>query len=357
MEISSQKQIGGDNSQQFQAGTINIYNGISEERVHEICKHQFYLLSSEFHNIAGQVAKHRIDKFEDIFIPRVMKLEKIEQAFTEPKFQFLLKEAQKSVICNDDNNSYEVLSNLLIDSINNIKQGENNILIKQAIKVVGELDLVSLLFITNLYIIEKISPTSIDYKTGIKNYCTAFEPFILTQPVENALLDSLEVLGLIKYELFYPKKSFYECFYEYFDGYFKLGIQKSHANYEKALNLLSSINLVDNIFIDNPFYPEYSKISLITSRGIKELMVFADEQNNEIRNIKQDEVKIIKQIYALYNNDEHKKKEMLELIKTEFSKYPIMEKVKSIWDSYTTNCDLSPLGVLIGENNFRNKFN
>ena len=356
MEISSQKQIGGDNSTLVQGTNITI--GVSVQDVVEIFKIQFKNLLPELYNIAENKAKERLSQFEDIFYSKLEKLEKFEDAFTEPYLQYLIRDTQRSVICCNNENSYEVLSNLLIDSINNIKQGENNILIKQAIKVVGELDLVSLLFITNLYIIENTFPTSIDYKTGIKNYCTAFEPFILTQPVEHALLDSLELLDLIKYDYFYSKKDFYEYFYDQFDGYFKLGIQKSHANYEKALNLLSSINLVDNIFIDNPFYPEYSKISLITSRGIKELMVFADEQKQTTRIINNDEVKIIKQIYELYNNDdEHKKKEMLELIKTEFSKYPIMEKVKSIWDSYTTNCYLSSLGVLIGKNNFHNKFN
>ena len=282
-------------------------------------------------------------------------IKNVMEAFTEPSLQYLIRDAQRSAICSNNENSYEVLSNLLIDSINNIVEGENNILLKQAIKVVGDLDLNSLSFLTVLYIIKHISPRSLSYKNGIKSYCDVFQKVITNQLIKEDMFDSLELLGLISSDYFYSKKDFYDHFYEYFDGYFKLGIQKSHPNYEKALSLLSSIKLVDNIFINNPFYPEYSKFILVTSRSVVNLQVFVDEQKHLTRLINQDEIKIIDQIYKLYNDDKNKKHEVLELIKSEFNNYPVMKNVKIIWDSCKNNFYLTPLGVLIGKNNLNNK--
>ena len=66
MEISNQKQIGGDNSQLVQIDKC-IVQGISVKDVIEVFNVQFKNLLPELHQIAENKARERLELFENKF--------------------------------------------------------------------------------------------------------------------------------------------------------------------------------------------------------------------------------------------------------------------------------------------------
>ena len=91
MEISRQSQTAGDNAQQIQTQTVYIANGISEQRVREICSEVAARAIADNSLEASNVAMQRIERFVDLLLPRMQRIEKDFVSFADPAFQVLLR--------------------------------------------------------------------------------------------------------------------------------------------------------------------------------------------------------------------------------------------------------------------------
>ena len=68
MQLNSQLQKSGDNSQLIQAGKVVIQNGIDEKRVREIFDEKILNVIKEFSQEANELIKDRIKKFGEDFM-------------------------------------------------------------------------------------------------------------------------------------------------------------------------------------------------------------------------------------------------------------------------------------------------
>ena len=91
-----QTQKAGDNSQQIQAQNIYITNGIEEKRAREIFQEMFAVARRDMTQEAYEIAKGRVEVFENMLIPKIEKIEGAINAFADPGFQFELTSAHKT---------------------------------------------------------------------------------------------------------------------------------------------------------------------------------------------------------------------------------------------------------------------
>ena len=117
MENSKQIQKAGDGSQQVQMINPTIVMGIDEKRVREVCSEISVETIKQCTQEASAIAIARIEKFTTDLIPRVEKIESDFKSFSDPSFQFELRNAQKVAACTDRDGDYELLSELLVHRI------------------------------------------------------------------------------------------------------------------------------------------------------------------------------------------------------------------------------------------------
>ena len=114
---NKQVQNARDGSQQVQMINPTIVMGIDEKRVREVCSEMAVETIKQCTHEASAIAIERIEKFTIDLIPRVEKIENDFKSFSEPSFQFELRNAQKVAACTDRECDYELLSELLVHRI------------------------------------------------------------------------------------------------------------------------------------------------------------------------------------------------------------------------------------------------
>ena len=114
MESSKQIQKAGENSQQYQASTIIINQGVTEERVRAIFSEMIPTALQAYTSDAYALANQRIGKLEDNVWPKLDKVDGLLQAFADPAFQILLRKAQQAAAATEREDDYALLSELLV---------------------------------------------------------------------------------------------------------------------------------------------------------------------------------------------------------------------------------------------------
>ena len=135
MEISrkNQEQVAGDNSTQNQVvGTQNntyvTINGISVPDVATFTTTISTQVTQQALSLCTQVAYDiackKMNDFESVWLPRVEQMEKVIDNFAEPKFQFMLRDANITAAKSSRQEDLNILSELLachIEKGNDIK--------------------------------------------------------------------------------------------------------------------------------------------------------------------------------------------------------------------------------------------
>ena len=157
MEMDIQK--AGNNSTQVQASVINVYNGITEARAREIYQEEFEKIK-ELTKEAKQTAFQRVGELENRVIPKLSKIDKGLELFSNPDFQFLLLEAQKSAARSERSADYDLLTELLIHRVKNNSNREKMLAIKKAVEIVDSISDEALLGLTVLHSVSSFTAIS-----------------------------------------------------------------------------------------------------------------------------------------------------------------------------------------------------
>jgi len=160
MEISKQNQKAGDNSQQIQAGTVIIQNGITEQRARELYTEMSKKAIEEYTTEALQIANERVYKFENDLIPRMQRIESDFNSFSDPSFQVLLKKAQLAAACSDRDADYKILAELLVHRTKNKENVKKKASITKAVEIIDQIDEDSLLALTVFLSMDCFTPAS-----------------------------------------------------------------------------------------------------------------------------------------------------------------------------------------------------
>lgn len=354
---NKQNQKAGDGAQQLQAETMIVNVGIDEKRAREIYKEMNLQLKKEYSQEALNIATSRVSEFENRLMPKMDAVDGALEAFADPSFQLLLVEAQKTAASSERPADYDLLAELLI---HRFQKGENRFTragISRAVEIVDEIADDALLGLTVFHSVGYFLPVSGDIIQGLTTLNDLFSKIIYGNlPVGNDWLDHLDILdavrinsisGLKKIEQFYPER---------LDGYIALGIEKDSENYNKAIDLLKTHGLPQNILVEHIFNSNFVRINVPNRSQIDSLALQQPIVQNgqlSILNIpmSKEQKDVIKSIYDLYKQDSGIKQNNIRQFMDEWNKQPNLKKLRDWWDKLSTGIQLTSVGRVLAHSN------
>ena len=358
--FEKQRQEAGDNSQQFQANTVIVQNGIDEKRAREIIDEKLHEVILGYTQEAHITAERRIRQFADDLIPKLVKSNLVDE-LKDPSIQILLGEAQKTAASTERQQDYALLSELLLHRIK--KGSDRNIRagISRAVKIVDEISDYALLGLTVAHAFTNFSPTTGNIIEGITVFENLFNKLIYDElPLKAAWLDHLDILDAIRVSQFGSFKNSNQYLSELFAGYIDPGIEKSSEDYQQALEIIDQSSLPREILCDHELLPGYSRLRL---RNIKNIDFIIVENIPVVISggkivlapsriqISPKQKQALEEIYGLYSKESNLRDsnviEFLRLWDTRDS----LKKLRLWWDSIPHSFSITEVGRVLAQAN------
>ena len=344
-----QIQRAGDGSQQLQAQTINVYNGVTEERVRAIFAEQSILARKEYTEDAYRIADERVSKFEDRFMPRITQVENALPCFSDPAFQFLLRHAQQSAAATERDADYDLLTELLVCHIQKGEERKNRAAINHAVEIVGEVDNDALCGLTAAHAFVSFSPVTGNTIDGIKVLNDLFSKIIYQAlPTGSDWLDHLDILGAVRITPFGSMKKASEYNALELDGYICTGIKEESEEYKKAVEILDYAKINRNILIPNDCLGGYYRLAIINEKTIDELGYNVSPNRIPLSN---EQKEALKQIWGMYSKESSLKQQAQEKFMEFWDSFEALHKLKNWWDTIPQAFSITQVGRVLAQTN------
>lgn len=352
---NKQIQKGGDGAQQVQAGTINVYNGITEARAREIFFEMNTIARQSYTQDAYDLAIKRVNMFEELLMQKVEEVNGLLEAFGEPSFQFLLMEAQKRAAASDRDIDIEMLTELLVHRVEKKSERKIKASISKAVEIVDQVDDDALCALTMLYVVNIYTPVTGEICKGLSILNDLWKSvYYMELPTDNEWAQHLDILDAVRVSSVGTFKKIRDIFAEKLSGYVCVGIPKDSDNYKTALELLKKVNFNQQILIDNELLDGYVRLKTKNKEELINCSVTEfDMFGNPIceRKISDVEIETISKIFDFYDHDSSKKQQA----KNEFIKiwdsYEYLVKVSNWWDSLPHSISITPIGTVLAHAN------
>lgn len=337
-------QKAGNNSTQIQAGVINIQNGITEDRAREIYKEEFEKVA-EFTEEAKSIAIQRVKELEERLIPKISRIDKGLEFFSNPDFQFLLIEAQKTAARSERSMDYDLLSELLTHRVNPDLNREKRLGIKKAVEIVDSISDEALLGLTVIHTVSRYVPLTGDIGIGMNVLEDIFDKVIYDKlPEGSHWLDHLDLLGAVRI-IDGNLRPILDYYSSVLNGYVCVGILKGSEDHRKAIDLLESVSLSNEILSENIFVPDHVRLCITSLNDINSTTKIVTQSVNTQLNVQQ--VEILKEIILLYSKD----KKLLQQSKDKFSEMwdnkKSLKMLKDWWGKIPFSIQITEVGKVL----------
>lgn len=349
--LEKQRQEAGDNSQQIQAGTVIINNGIDEKRAREIVDEKLYEVIAGYSQEAHDIAKERISFFANDLIPRLVKNNLLEE-LKDPSMQILLFEAQKSAASTERIVDYALLSELLIHRAKkgfnrNVRAGVN-----RAVKIVDEITDESLLGITVAYSVSRWFPANVNLYDGLNKLNSLFGKVIYaTLPRGKEWIEHLDVLNAIRINSSTNFKKIDQYYPERLSFYVDVGIDKTSEDYQKAVEIVKEADLPNAILCDHELRPGFVRLRILGIDRLDLLYTINDIHSPKSTPLTDWQKNSIKKIYALYNSDPILKSENITKFIKKWDRYENLRSLRVWWDAIPIYFTITPVGAVLAHAN------
>lgn len=352
-----QIQKAGDNAQQLQASSMIVNIGIDEKRAREIYQEMNLQLRKDYSQEALNIANFRVTEFENRLMPKMEAVEGALEAFADPSFQLLLVEAQKTAASTERPADYDLLSELLIYRF---QKGENRITragISRAVEIVDEISDDALLGLTVFHSVSNFFPISGDIYQGLNVLNDLFGKVIYGMlPTRTEWLDHLDILDAVRINSFGNLKKLEQYYPEMLSGYIDVGIEKQSENYDKAIELLKSVGLPQNILVEHALNSEFIRINLSDKGQIQSLTLQQHVvQNGQLliipRPLSEIQINTINSLYDLYKVDDGIKQQNIRIFMEELDKRPNLRILREWWDNISSSIQITSVGKVLAHSN------
>lgn len=349
MERNKLTQKAGYGSQQMQAQTIIVNNGITEERARAIFTEMNELALQEYTNDAYEIATDRINRFEDKLMPRILSIENALSMFADPAFQFQLKSAQRTAAATERQRDYDLLTELLACHIQKGEDRKNRAGISKAVEIVDEIDNDALCALTVVHAVNKLMPISASVRGGLAILDGLFSKIIYEElPLGDRWLDHLDVLGAIRVMHFGKLKPLEQYYIEKFEGYSCLGIEKNSDNYKKAEDYLAKALLSKSFLVENECFEGYVRLPVIEKAAINNLSVINADGYRDINDF---EKKTLDSIWELYDKDVQKVAEANRNFIKLWDSFEILKILHDWWNVIPYSFSITQVGTILAHTN------
>ena len=356
--MTSKKNIkAGDDSKNIQADTIIINNGIDEKRAREVFNEMSHQLKDIYTREALEIANSRVRVFEDKLMSKMEKIDNSLSSFSDPSFQMLITKAQKTAACTNETADYDLLSELLIQRINEKSNRDTQTGIDIAVDIIDKISDAALLCLTVAHSAEYLIPKTGNICEGLDILNSLFEKIIYNKlPQKEDWLDHLELLRAIRIIPFAKLRKTHDIFHEKLSGYCDNGIKKNSDSYEKALNILTSNNLPTDLLVEHSFNDDFVRINIRNRNCIESILLeipinIGDRIVKFNTNINQDQIEAINSIYDLYLQDDSLKKNNILKFNQEWDKRHHLKILKEWRDSINTPFIITKAGKVLAHSN------
>lgn len=360
--VVSDKQIqkAGENSQQIQAGVINITNvmGIDEKRAREIFNEMYAIARRDFSKDAYECANERVAQFEESLMPKIMQIDGALEKFADPSFQFLIIEAHKTAAATERIADYDLLSELLV---HRIQKGEKNRKVRagiaRAVEIVDQIDDDALCALTVSHVVGKLIPIANSVKEGLDVLENTFSKLIYTElPRGREWLDHLEILDAVRLPSFGSLKKIGQFYPEQLDGYACVGIAKGTDKYNKAISLLENNQMPNALLVDNELLDGHVRLPICAKTSIDSLRlvntrVINGQLEERYFELSKEQKDVLVNIYNLYDNNEELKKKVDERFMDEWKKRKTLASLCEWWDSIPILFEITAVGNVLAHSN------
>ncbi len=358
---NKQAQKAGENSQLVQAATVNIYNGIDEKRVREICNETYAIARRDFTADAYACANARVQQFENSLLPKILQIDGALNAFADPSFQFLLTSAQRTAAATERDTDYDMLSELLICRIEKGQSRKTRAGISRAVEIIDTIDDDALCALTVSYAVNKLVPESKSCREGLKILDDLFEKLMYMElPSGTDWIEHLDILDTIRINEFGRLKKIGEYYPDQLNGYSSAGIAIGSDNYKKAVELLASINFDTSILINNELLDNYVKLPVSSKAQIEELnrthikVIDGIQKEVEvIERLSEKEILILEEIWKLYTADPDVTQKATAAFMKAWDSYASLKKLHMWWDSLPYAFNITHVGTVLAHANAR----
>ena len=360
--VVNDKQIqkAGENSQQIQAGVINITNvmGIDEKRVREIFNEMYAIVRRDFSKDAYECANKRVAQFEESLMPKIMQIDGALEKFADPSFQFLIIEAHKTAAATERIADYDLLSELLV---HRIQKGEKNRKVRagiaRAVEIVDQIDDDALCALTVSHVVSTLIPIANSVKEGLDVLENIFSKLIYTElPRGREWLDHLEILDAVRLQSFGSLKKIGQFYPEQLDGYACVGIAKGTDKYNKAISLLENNQMPNALLVDNELLDGHVRLPICAKTFIDSLRlvntsVINGQLEKRYSELSKEQKNVLVTIYNLYDNNEELKKKVDERFMDEWKKRKTLASLCEWWDSIPISFEITAVGNVLAHSN------
>lgn len=342
-------QKAGDNSTQLQAGVINIYNGITEERARGIYKEEYGKIT-ELTQEAKQTALQRVCELENRVIPKLSRIENGLEFFSNPDFQFLLIEAQKAAARSERPVDYDLLSELLLHRVKNDSDKEKRLGIKKAVEIVDSISDEALVGLTVLHSVTSIIPTNGDVDEGLDILEDLYGKIVYDSlPEGENWLDHLDILGAIRIVQSQTLKPLIDIYSSMLNGYVCVGIPKKSEKHEQVKHLLDTLNVTVDALVDHVLNPGYVRLNVSSQSTLDSVCRLI--QPNVLVPLSNDEIKKLDEVFSLYEKDNN----LMQKVKQNFSEMwgnrKILGILKEWWSKIPNALTITEVGKVLARAN------
>jgi hypothetical protein len=355
--MTKQSQKGGNSSTNFQAEQIVVQVGIDEKRAREVFQEMNLQLKKEYTQEALNIANSRVLEFENSLMPKMEQVDGALDAFSDPSFQLLLVEAQKTAASTERPQDYDLLSELLV---HRFQKGENRNAragISIAVEIVDKISDEALIGLTVAHAVGTFLPLNGDLYKGLDILNDLFEKIVNEElPKGHDWLDHLDILNTIRLNTLGGMKKVQQYYPEVLSGYVDVGIEKGSENHAKAIEILNDSALPRNMLVDHSLNSDFQRID-ISFRGSLDRTSLNQQFNhggqliNNSIKLTDEQIKAVNSIYDLYSQDSNLKKSNIDLFMKEWDKRPSLKVLKEWWDDIPFSITITAVGKVLAHSN------
>lgn len=355
--MTKQSQKGGDSSTNIQAEQMVVQVGIDEKRAREVFQEMNLQLRKEYTQEALNIANARVAEFENSLMPKMEQIDGALDAFSDPSFQLLLVEAQKTAASTERTEDYDLLSELLV---HRFQKGENRNAragISLAVEIVDKISNEALLGLTLTHAISRFLPLSGDIHQGLDTLNGLFGKIIHGElPKGNDWLDHLDILNAVRLDTLGSVKKIQQYYPERLSGYVDVGIEKDSDNHATAIEILNNNALPRNMLVDHSFNSDFQRIC-IPYRGSLSQISLNQPFNHEGKlivvpvKLTDEQIKAVNSIYDLYSQDGNLKNINVDAFMKEWDNRPSLKALREWWDEIPFGLTITAVGKVLAHSN------
>lgn len=335
---ATQNQIIGDNSSQVVVDTFNQTNvtvtGIPYSDIISLTTIVSAQVTQQALAMCTQVAeasaRTRMEAFKNVWEPRITGMENVVNNLIDPKFQFMIRDANITAAKSSRNEDLNMLAELLACHIEKGQDVKIDAGINHAIGIVNEVDLDSLCALTVVLAILNTGPSVGNIKEGLDILNDLYSKLLtIDLPEGVAWIDNLNVVGAIN--LFSGEfHKLDRILSKLLDGYICIGILIGTEDHKKAIDILEKNGFSKNNLVPNECLPDYLRLPLSNTSNLKPEL---------------------KPILDLYSKD----KKLLDIAKNNFmnmwDSYESLKKIKEWFNNITVYFRINSVGKALAQTN------